>query len=105
MSVKYCPKCGAKNTFEISPPEHCIKCGQAFNSASSFILPTMSKNVVKQVADDELDENYAEVLASRMRQELSQSDIVVTNIPEFRIKIEDLMKSESISENNPEKHE
>jgi hypothetical protein len=37
----------------------------------------------------------AEALASKMKDQLSQDDILVTDVPEFRKKIEDLLEPES----------
>ena len=104
MPVKYCSNCGSKITFELKAPENCPKCGKAVNSALKTVsvgyVSTTNPTCTHKSVDlsnleesDEIDFNLIDQIKSSLTRTLSNMDITVEQIPEFRVPLNQIINT------------
>ena len=102
MPTKYCSNCGNKITFELKVPDKCPKCGKDINSALKNATvasatpsnSTTSVNYIPRSApktnyeeSEDIDFELVDQIKASLTRTLSQADIVIDQIPEFRVPI------------------
>lgn len=98
MPIKFCSNCGNKITFELKAPEKCPKCGKELNaalkSASTTYAPTpqvyvdQNRQLSNFEESEDIDLNLVDQIKANLMRTLNQSDVTVSDIPEFRISID-----------------
>lgn len=103
MPIKFCSNCGSKITFELKAPEKCPKCGKELNAALKSSAKTSVSTTYNSVSQAYVDQNYRltnleesedidlgliDQIKANLIRTLNQSDVTVSDIPEFRISID-----------------
>jgi predicted RNA-binding Zn-ribbon protein involved in translation (DUF1610 family) len=97
MPAKFCSSCGKKINFELKAPNFCPNCGKELNASLKTQVNTSAKtqysgNKSKLELESDVDFNLTAQIKANLLRTLNTSDIFVSNIPDFRIPIEDLDK-------------
>lgn len=103
MPIKFCSNCGGKITFELKAPEKCPKCGKELNAALKSVIKTTTSTTYvpasqvyvdqnRQLSNfeesEDIDLNLVDQIKANLMRTLNQSDVSVSDIPEFRVSLD-----------------
>ncbi len=113
MPIKFCSNCGNKISFELKAPDKCPKCGKELNSAlkpNAKITPVnyqpasqqytyTNNNLPQQLEDsDEINLELIDQIKANLVRTLNQSDVSVSDIPEFRVSLDKVIGQDKIDQ-------
>lgn len=106
MPIKFCSNCGSKIIFELKAPEKCPKCGKELNAAlkssakvpisitcqpASQVYVDQNRQLTNLEESEDINFELIDQIKASLVRTLNQSDVTVSDVPEFRISIDKII--------------